>query len=154
MPSPEQGTHPVSEMRAEPPAAQAWELPPLELRILAGPRPGPRDFRVYLAGFIFLFIVSMIAGPYLRERGVPAAAREGQGGIPSATDLPQVWRPTFDRALNGDALAMRMLGDLYSTGREVPRNIYLGIRWYRLALAAGCVEAARDLERLGAPPEI
>jgi hypothetical protein len=154
MPSPAQGTHPDSERNAEFQSPPAWELPPLELRILAGPRPGPRDLRVYLAGFIILFIVTMVAAPYLRERPVTDASGELRGGIPAGTELPPVWRPTYERALNGDALAMRMLGDLYCQGRDVPRDIHQGIRWYRLALAAGCVVAAKDLERLGVAPEI
>jgi TPR repeat protein len=49
---------------------------------------------------------------------------------------------------------MRALGSRYCNGQGVPRDTPEGIRWYRLAAAAGSAEAAADLKRLGLAPEI
>jgi hypothetical protein len=127
-----------------------WRPPDLELRILAAPRPGPRDLRWYLGGILAVFVLSMFAGPYLREHpvstyGLPPVLRE---------DIPAALRPCYDRALAGEAGAMRELGTQFCAGRGVPRDLEAGVSWLRLAAAAGDLEAARDLERLGLHPEM
>jgi|GEM_PF-2011800 hypothetical protein len=139
--------------RPEPTAespAPAWELPELELRILAAPRPGPRDLRWYVGGVLALFFVMLAVGPYLKEyprQPVP-------GDLHSQEDIPPALRPYYDRALAGDASAMRTLGSMFCTGQNVPRDIEAGISWYRLAAAAGELDAVKDLEKLGLHPEM
>ena len=115
------------------------------LRILAGPVSAPRDLRCYLGGIIALFVITCFASPYLLERPAPGAA----GG--SRQEVPAAARPYYDRAVNGDAGAMRILGNMYCQGLDVPRDIQEGIQWYHRAVAAGSREAVRDLERLGQP---
>jgi len=128
----------------------AWEPPDLELRILAPPRPGPRDLRWYLGGVLALFFVMVAVGPYLLERpGQPLP-----GALRSQEDIPSALRPYYDRALAGDASAMRMLGSMFCTGQNVPRDTAAGICWYRLAAAAGDPDAPKDLEKLRPYPEM
>jgi TPR repeat protein len=142
----------ANDRKADPQPPPGWELPELELRILAPPRPGPRDRRWYLGGIIALFIITCFAGPYLREHPV-ASAPTAPGGIERA-DVPAALRAYYDRALTGDAGAMRTLGHMYCRGVEVPRDTQAGICWYRLAAAAGDAEAARELDKLGLHPEL
>jgi hypothetical protein len=150
MPTPDQGPRADSERKADPPPP-TWELPPLELRILAPPRPGPRDLRFWFGGILALLIITSIAAPYLRERPAPGALASG---LPPAQAIPAALRPYYDRAVTGDASAMYSLGRMYCNGLNVPRDAQQGIHWYRLAAAAGSVDAARDLEQLGLAPEI
>jgi hypothetical protein len=70
----------------------------------------------------------------------------------SPKDIPPSLRPYYDRAMAGDASAMRMLGTMYYNGLNVPPDTREGIRWYRRAAAAGSVAAGRDLEQLGLNP--
>jgi TPR repeat protein len=120
-------------------------LPELELRILAGAVSAPRDLRCYLGGIIALFIITCFASPFLLERPAPGAAAGYR------EEVPEVLRPTYDRAIHGDADAMRILGHMYYQGLRVPRDIQEGIQWYHRAAAAGSPEAVHDLERLGLP---
>jgi hypothetical protein len=96
-----------------------------------------------VVGIIVVFILSWLWAPWLRER-----PRYGQDGIRSAQDLPATLRPSYERAVNGDTGAMRVLGSMYYHGLTVPRDEEEGLRWYRLAAAAGDAEAAKELERL------
>ena len=148
---PARGDHADCEPEAEPQAPSAFELP--ELRILAAPRPGPRAMRVWLGGVVAFFILTSLAAPYLRDRRATGATGALPGGIRSPEAVPPALRPDYDRAVAGDASAMRALGSRCN-GQGVPRDTPEGIRWYRLAAAAGSAEAAADLKRLGLAPEI
>jgi hypothetical protein len=110
--------------------------------------------RVWLGGLVALFILTSIAAPYLRDRRAAGAAGALPGGIRPAGDIPSALRPDYDRAVAGDASAMRTLGSRYCNGQGVPRDTQEGIRWFRLAAAAGSAEAAEDLKRLGLAPEL
>lgn len=132
MPIPIQG-HPDSQ-----PRPGAGELPPLELRILAGPSAAPRDLRCRLLGIVGVFILTWLWAPYLREG-------------PVRHPVPAVLRPYYDRAAAGDAGAMRVLGDMYYQGLNVPRDPEEGLYWLRKAAAAGNADATLELERLGQP---
>jgi len=136
-------TEPIPEARAPQPFNLV--LPELELCILAGPVSAPRDLRCYLGGIIALFIITCFASPYLLERPAPGAAAGYRA------EVPEVLRPTYDRAVRGDAGAMRILGHMYYQGLSVPRDIQEGLQWYHKAVAAGSLEAVRDLEQLGLP---
>jgi TPR repeat protein len=76
------------------------------------------------------------------------------GGLRSQEDVPSALRPYYDRALAGDASAMRTLGSMFCTGQNVPRDTEAGICWYRLAAAAGDQDALKDLEKLRPYPEM
>ena len=128
----------------------AWEPPDLELRILAPPRPGPRDLRWHLGGVLALLLMMVALGPWLQER--PRQSLSGRLG--AQEDIPSVLRPYFERALAGDASAMRTLGSIFCTGQNVPRDIEAGICWYRLAAGAGDQDALRHLEKLRLDPEL
>lgn len=73
-------------------------------------------------------------------------------GRPDKT-VPPALRGYYDRALQGDAGAMRMLGTMYYNGLNVPKDKVEGIHWFRKAAAAGSVAAHKDLEQLGLSPE-
>ena len=66
--------------------------------------------------------------------------------------MPPALRPYLDRAEEGDATAMRMLGTMYYNGLNVRKNKQEGIRWFRKAAASGSVAARKDLEQLGLAP--
>lgn len=68
-------------------------------------------------------------------------------------EAPPVLRPYLDKAAQGDASAMRMLGTMYYNGLNVRQDRREGIKWYRKAAAAGSVAARKDLEQLGIPAE-
>ena len=121
---------------------------PLELRILALPYPGQRDLRVWGLGILAVFLLTAAASPCLRER---AASGEAPAALPAEDKLPLILRPAYERALRGDAAAMRMMGTLYQRGEYLPRDERKASAWYRSAVAAGDPEAAGDLERLGLP---
>jgi len=118
---------------------EAGVLPPLELRILAAPSAGPRDLRCWLAGIAGVFVLTWLWAPYLREGPVYHSV------VPAL-------RPYYDRAVAGDAGAMRVLGDMYCQGLNVPRDTAEGLRWLRRAAAAGNADAVLDLERIGQSP--
>jgi TPR repeat protein len=109
-----------------------WQPPDIELRILSGPVPGRRDLRCWIGGIILLFILTAFAAPYLQER--------------PGRDLPPALRPWYERARGGDASAMRVLGSMYCQGQNVPQDLAEGMRWYHLAMAAGSLEAVKDME--------
>jgi hypothetical protein len=144
IPTPGAPTHPTPDADLHSP--YNWQSPPLELRILAAPTQQPRDLRTRVVGVIVVFILSWLWAPWLKE-----TPRYALGRMPSAQDLPATIRPTFERAVNGDAGAMRLLGSMYSHGLTVPQDTEEGLRWYRRAAAAGDAQAARELERLGLP---
>lgn len=135
-------THPIPDADLQSP--HSWQSPPLELRILAAPTPDPRNLRTRVVGVIVVFILSWLWAPWLKENPKYALGR-----LPSAQDLPATIRPTFERAVNGDAGAMRLLGSMYYHGLTVPQDAEEGLRWYRRAAAAGDAPAVRELERLG-----
>jgi hypothetical protein len=135
---------------SEAPLPSAWEPPDLELRILAPPRPGPRDMRWYLGGVLALFFVMVAVGPCLLEH----PRQPLPGALRSEEDVPSTLRPYYDRALAGDASAMRTLGSMFCTGQDVPRDTEAGICWYRLAAAAGDPDALKDLEKLRPYPQM
>lgn len=132
------------EPEAETPLGRAWEPPDLELRILAPPRPGRRDPRWYIGGVLALFFVMIAVGPYLHEH----PRQPLPGALRSQEDVPSALRPYYDRALAGDASAMRTLGSMFCTGQNVPRDTEAGICWYRLAATAGDPGALKELEKL------
>jgi hypothetical protein len=66
-------------------------------------------------------------------------------------EIPPALAPYLEKAGQGDASAMRMLGTMYYNGLNVPRDRDQGIKWYRKAAAAGSVAARKDLDQLGLP---
>ena len=76
--------------------------------------------------------------------------RMGQPADPG--DVPQALKPYLDRAEQGDASAMRMLGTMYYNGLNVRKNKPEGVRWFRKAAEGGSVAARKDLEQLGLGP--
>jgi hypothetical protein len=120
-----------------------------------GPPPEPperRRRRRLLAswggGAVAVLILAGAVVSYLRMRPAPEASGEES----AQTGVPPVLRPYLDRAQDGDASAMRMLGTMYYNGLNVPQDTREGLRWYRRAAAAGSVAARKDLEQLGLEP--
>ena len=108
---------------------------------------GRRRWPAWIGGIAAVLILAGAALSYLRMR--PSAPGPGPAEGP---DVPPALRPYYDRAVAGDASAMRMLGTMYYNGLNVTQDTRAGIRWYRKAAAAGSVAAARDLEQLGLKP--
>jgi len=94
---------------------------------------------------VAVFILSCFAAPWLQER--PAAGSVPGG--PGTREVPPTLRPYYDRAVAGDPGAMRLLAGMYYYGLNAPQDLQEGLRWYRLAVAAGDAEAAKELERIG-----
>jgi TPR repeat protein len=110
-------------------------------------RPGSKALRSWIIGAIAVLILAGAAVSYLRGPGSGAPSSH------AAPDIPPSLRPYYDRAQDGDASAMRMLGTMYYNGLNVPQNSREGIRWFRKAAAAGSVAAQKDLEQLNLAPE-
>ena len=118
-----------------------------------GPPPArPRRLRNWIGGIIAVAILAGAALSYLRERPSALPGTEPMGAFRSQKSIPPTLRPYYDKAVTGDASAMRMLGTMYYNGLNVPQDTREGIRWYRKAAAAGSVAAAKDLEQLGLGP--
>lgn len=120
--------------------------------ILIGPPPAPAPApapaaRRFWIGAAAAGLILVGAGLYLRGR--PSAQAPGTRGEQA---MPAALRPYYDRAVAGDASAMRMLGTMYYNGLNVTPDTREGIRWYRKAAAAGSVAAQKDLEQLGLTP--
>jgi len=116
-------------------------------------RPGSKALRSWIIGGIAVLILAGAAASYLRGPG------SGAPSSPAAPDIPPSLRPYYDRAQEGDASAMRMLGTMYYNGLNVRQNSREGIRWFRKAVrwfrkaaAAGSVAAQKDLEQLNLAP--
>jgi len=122
--------------------------------IPVGPPPAPRPVRTrrryWIGGIIAILILAGATLSYLR---VGPTAADTAGAPKAAKDIPPTLRPYYDRAITGDASAMRMLGTMYYNGLNVPQDTKEGIRWYRKAAAAGSVAAGKDLQQLGLAPE-
>jgi len=115
------------------------------------PPARPRQRPWYWAGgIIAVLILAGAALSYLHDR--PSADADLTDETIPVKAIPPTLRPYYDRAVTGDASAMRMLGTMYYNGLNVPQNTKEGIRWYRKAAAAGSVAAAKDLEQLGLAP--
>ncbi|MGA2079494.1 MAG: SEL1-like repeat protein [Holophaga sp.] len=117
------------------------------------PRSAPgrrRALRYWMGGIVAVLILAGAAASYWRVRPAPPPGEPEP--VTAAKDIPPTLRPYYDRALTGDASAMRMLGTMYYNGLNVPQNTKEGIRWYRKAAAAGSVAARKDLEQLGLTP--
>jgi TPR repeat protein len=127
------------------------ELPPLELRILAPPAPGRRALRYWFGGILAVFVLSMFAGPFLQVNPAPSGPWDLPSRIHRAEDLPPALRGDYERALTGDAAAMRALGRRYYYGEDVPRNVAEAVYWYRSSAALGDMQAAEELEHLEVP---
>jgi TPR repeat protein len=117
------------------------------------PNPHPRRLRSWIGGIIAVLILAGAALSYLRDRPSAVPGTEPLGLFGAAKPIPPNLRPYYDRAMAGDASAMRMLGTMYYNGLNVPQDTKEGIRWYRKAAAAGSVAAGKDLEQLGLAPE-
>jgi TPR repeat protein len=109
-----------------------------------------RRLFTWAAGIVAVLIIAGAAASYLGFHTGPAGAGDDEA---AEKDIPPTLRPYYDRAQEGDASAMRMLGTMYYNGLNVPQNTKEGIRWYRKAAAAGSVAAKKDLEQLGLAPE-
>jgi TPR repeat protein len=127
------------------PVAAPLPLPPA---ITAPVRPRRR--RYLIGGIVAVLILAVAALSYFRA-GLSPGPGAGLLGTRSAQEMPPSLRPYYDRAVTGDASAMRMLGTMYYNGLNVPQDTKEGIRWYRKAAAAGSVAAGKDLEQLGLP---
>ena len=136
----------------DPPAPAEGALPDASASPVAAPpaapaRPGSKALRSWIIGAIAVLILAGAAVSYLRGPGSGAPSSH------AAPDIPPSLRPYYDRAQEGDASAMRMLGTMYYNGLNVPQNSREGIRWFRKAAAAGSVAAQKDLEQLNLAPE-
>jgi hypothetical protein len=124
--------------------------------IPVGPPPPARPrhrLRNWIGGIVAVLILAGAALSYLRDRPAAVPGTEPLGGFRPAKSIPPTLRPYYDRAMTGDASAMRMLGTMYYNGLNVPQDTKEGIRWYRKAAAAGSVAAGKDLQQLGLAPE-
>ncbi|MDR3671001.1 MAG: SEL1-like repeat protein [Holophaga sp.] len=117
------------------------------------PRSRSRRLRNWIGGIVAVLILAGAALSYLRDRPAAVPGTETLGGFHAAKTIPPTLRPYYDRAMAGDASAMRMLGTMYYNGLNVPQDPKEGIRWYRKAAAAGSVAAGKDLEQLGLAPQ-
>ena len=113
--------------------------------------PAPRRSRARLGllGGLGLFILGAAAGLFFLDSASLLAPIRHL--IRSENGVPLALQSYCDRADQGDAIAMRMLGTMYYNGLNVRRDQAEGIRWYRKAAAAGSVAARKDLEQLGLP---
>jgi TPR repeat protein len=123
--------------------------------ILVGPPapPVPRRprWRYLIGGFIAVLTLAGAALSLFRDH--PSAfGADLLDGTRAGKNVPPALRPYYERAVTGDASAMRMLGTMYYNGLNVPQDAREGIRWYRKAAAAGSVAAKKDLEQLGLAP--
>ena len=112
-------------------------------------RPGPRrpTLRYWGFGILAVLILAGTLGYFvLNPGGEPLTFRGPE-------EVPPVLRAYLDKANQGDAMAMAMLGNMYYNGLNVRQNRKEGIRWYRKAAAAGSVAARKDLEQLGLSAE-
>lgn len=77
------------------------------------------------------------------------------GDAPAAlqrtAEVPAAARPYLEKAAQGDAAAMQMLGYMYFNGLNVPQDRKEGVKWFRKAAAAGSVAARQQMEQLGLP---
>jgi TPR repeat protein len=106
----------------------------------------------WIGGAVAVLILAGAAASYLRDRPATLPG-DGLPGASPAREIPPTLRPYYDRAVTGDASAMRMLGTMYYNGLNVPQDTKEGLRWYRKAAAAGSVAARKDLEQLGLSQE-
>jgi len=120
---------------------------------LLPPPARPRRLRNWIGGIVAVLILAGAALSYLRERPSALPGTEPMGGFRAPRPIPPTLRPYYDKAITGDASAMRMLGTMYYNGLNVPQDTKEGIRWYRKAAAAGSVAAGKDLEQLGLAPD-
>ena len=110
-----------------------------------------RHSRLFLAFATLLAILILgVAGGFFFFDATAPWLRLGPVQDPAA--VPPALRPYLDRAEEGDATAMRMLGTMYYNGLNVRKNKQEGIRWFRKAAASGSVAARKDLEQLGLAP--
>ncbi|HLO68651.1 MAG TPA: hypothetical protein VK188_16625 [Holophaga sp.] len=117
-----------------------------EARPEGGDERPPRT-RYWLFGILAVALLCGGVGIYILNPGA-------DGGL--MTREPEVSpsvRPYLERARQGDAEAMQMLGTMYYNGLNVRQDRKEGIRWFRRAAKAGSVAARRDLEQLGLPVE-
>ena len=112
-------------------------IPAPRRRVHPGLILGAALFLGVSAGFFFLDTASLLA-PFRHV-------------VRSESGVPLALQAYYDRADQGDAIAMRMLGTMYYNGLNVQKDHAEGIRWYRKAAAAGSVAARKDLEQLGLP---
>ena len=150
MSAPAQG-EPTSAADTQPiPVAALPEAVTLPPAILKPARP---RLRSWIGGAIAVLILAGAALSYLRDRPSAVPGTEPLGVFRPPKSIPPSLRPYYDRAMAGDASAMRMLGTMYYNGLNVPQDTREGIRWYRRAAAAGSVAAGKDLEQLGLAPD-
>lgn len=98
------------------------------------------------AAAVFLLKPELLGG----RIAVPAA-RPAADETPAAAaepEIPPALRGYHDKALKGDAAAMRMLGVMYSQGLNVEKNPAEGLKWYRRAADAGSETARKELKAL------
>ena len=132
--------------------------------LIQNPQPGPQEpppaarprraktVGTWIGGTVAVLILAGVAASDLRDRPI-ATPGDGLLGASPAREIPPTLRPYYDRAVTGDASAMRMLGTMYYNGLNVPQDTKEGLRWYRKAAAAGSVAARKDLEQLGLSQE-
>lgn len=117
-----------------------------EARQDGGDERPPRT-RYWLFGILAVALLCGGVGIYILNPGP-----EG-GLLTRAPEVSPAVRPYLDRAQQGDAEAMQMLGTMYYNGLNVRQDRKEGVRWFRRAAKAGSVAARRDLEQLGLPVE-
>ena len=124
-------------------------LPPDEAQ--GEPVPGRRHSRLFLAfaALVAILILGVAGGFFFIDTTAPWLRMGPPNG---AGDVPQALKPYLDRAEEGDASAMRMVGTMYYNGLNVRKNKPEGVRWFRKAAASGSVAASKDLEQLGLAP--
>lgn len=103
----------------------------------------PPRTRYWLFGILAVALLCGGVGIYILNPGA-----EG-GLVYREPEVSPSVRPYLERARQGDAEAMQMLGTMYYNGLNVRQDRKEGIRWFRRAARAGNVAARRDLEQLG-----
>jgi TPR repeat protein len=110
--------------------------------------PKASNLKYWIIGSLAVVLLAGTLGYYFWNPSAenPVAAKPEE-------EAPPILRPYLDRAAQGDASAMRMLGTMYYNGLNVRQDRKEGAKWYRKAAAAGSVGAKKDLETLGLTAE-
>ena len=133
----------------EQPAAEPVPAPHAEPRAVSG-----TNKNLVMGGVLVVAIIVVLVFFISTRRGAseaPSSAQESsqQAASPAAkVEVTEAIQPYLERAKNGDTVAMHMLGHCYYNGLNVAQNRPEGLRWYRMAAAAGSTSAQKELDAL------
>jgi TPR repeat protein len=88
---------------------------------------------------VVVFLLLVLAASGALARGAVELAREAMGGNPASTEKLRAL------AESGDAIAQHYMGQLYLSGRIVPRSDEQAAHWFRRAAEAGDLASAHNL---------